>query len=226
MQFVLKRLSDAHRSGAALILMVLLIVVFGALLWLGIDPMTAFFRDSSAGMPWEDEFRLVRTGEEVAPPGEGQPEILDNLVFRGSIRTRNDDGLITLYLLTDGRIKGNWGGKFRPKPNIMWEVVAADFKGNIDPSKTYIDENGEDPTKLYLIAKGGFLILETNSETDMIRKATGNIYITGWLDDEYKAVGKLFVTSDKKNYWEYDWQSAAEEALMIPDSRRSLPGLF
>jgi len=219
----LKRMSRVNRSGAALILMLLVVVVIGVLIWL--RPMT-LMRSSTKGMPWDEERRLVRHDEDVEPPKEEQPEILENLVFRGLIETELDEGGITLYFLTDGRIKGVWGGTYKPEPEITWEVTGSRFKGNIDPTKIYRDEDGEDPSKLYFIAKGGFLILETNSKTDRIKTATGSIYVTGWLDNEYKAVGKVTITSDKETYWEYLWQAKAEKALMVPDFGRPLPGLF
>ncbi|MCJ7778076.1 MAG: hypothetical protein MUP16_07175 [Sedimentisphaerales bacterium] len=220
----LRGLSHSERSGAILIIMVLLIVVLCTLIWL--DPM-ALMSNSGSGMPWNEERRLVRPDEEVKQPKEGQPKILDNLFFAGQIVEDNEvKGGVELYILTDGRIKGMWGGIYKPKPEITWEVTGSRFRGNIDPSKIYSDKDGEDPRKLYFIAKGKFLILETNSETGKIKTATGAIYVTGWLDNEYSAVGKVTITSDKKNYTEYFWQGKGKKALMIPDFGPSLPGLF
>ena len=220
----LGRMSHYERRGAILIIMVLLIVVFGALIWL--DPM-ALIHGSGSGMPWNEEFRIVRPGGEVKQPKEGQPKILDNLCFEGRIVEDNEvKGGVGLYFLTDGRIKGIWAGTYKPEPEITWEVVGSRFKGNIDPSKIYSDEDGEDPRKLYFIAKGRFLILETNSKTDKIKTAKGAIYVTGWLDNEYYVVGKVTITSDKKTYWEYGWQGKGKKTLMVPDFAPSLPGLF
>jgi len=220
----LRRISVANRSGAVLIIMVLLIVVFGALIWL--DPMALIHR-SGSGMPWNEEFRIVRPDEEVKQPSEGQPKILDNLVFEGQIVEDNEvKGGVSLFILTDGRIKGVWEGTYKPEPDITWEVTGSRFKGNIDPTKIYRDEDGEDLSKLYFIAKGGFLILETNLKTDRIKTATGAIYVTGWLDNEYYAAGKVTITSDKKTYWEYYWQGKGTNTLMVPDFGPSLPGLF
>jgi hypothetical protein len=220
----LRGLSHSERSGAILIIMVLLIVVLCTLIWL--DPM-ALMSNSGSGMPWNEEHRLVRPDEEVQRPKEGQPKILDNLFFAGQIVEDNDvKGGVSLYILTDGRIKGVWEGVYKPKPEITWEVTGSRFRGNIDPSKIYSDKDGEDPRRLYFIGKGRFLILETNSKTDRIRNASGRIYVTGWLDNEYSAVGKVTITSDKKTYTEYFWQGRGEKALMVPDFGPSLPGLF
>jgi hypothetical protein len=220
----LRVLGGTERRGAVLLIMLLLIVVFGALIWL--DPMS-LIHGSGTGMPWNEERRLVPPGEKVKQPNEGQPKILDNLVFEGPIVEADEvKGGVGLFILTDGRIKGVWGGTYKPEPDIIWEVQGAKFKGNIDPTKIYSDESGKDPSKLYFIAKGGFLILETNSKTDMIKTASGSIYVTGWLDNDYKAVGKVTITSNKKTYWEYYWQSKGKKTAMVPEFGPSLPGLF
>jgi hypothetical protein len=220
----LRGMLRTERKGVALIIMVLLIIVFCALIWL--DPM-ALIHGEGSGMPWGEEYRLVRSGEEVEPPGEGQPEISDNLAFNGSILEEKEvKGKVEIYISTDGRVTGVWGGIYKPEPNIIWEVAGSRFKGNIDPSKIYIDESGEDTRRLYFIAKGKSLILVTNSETDRIKTASSAIYVTGWLDNDYNAVGKVTITSDKKTYWEYPWQAKAEKTMMIPDFGRPLPGLY
>jgi hypothetical protein len=208
-------ISQSQRSGAALLIMVLLIVVLCTIIWL--DPM-ALMRGKGSGMPWNEESRIVQQDKEVLPPGQQQPAITDNLGFKAGIAedTEGQRG-INLYILTDGRIKGVWGGTYKPKPEIMWEVVGAQFEGNIDPSKIYSSEGSEDPTKLYFIGVGRFLIMETNSENNRVRKVSGKLYVTGWLDSEYKAVGKIIITSDKKSYVEYSWQGEGVKTPVVPE---------
>ncbi len=217
----LKGVSGTDRKGYILILMVLIVCIIGAFIWL--DPM-ALIPGSGSGMPWNGERRLVPFGEKVKQPKEGQPKILDNLGFDGRITEGNEvKGGVEMFILTDGRIKGIWDGKYNPEPSITWEVVGSRFRGNIDPTKIYRDKDGEDPRKLYFIAKGESLIMVTDSKTDKIKTATGLIYVTGWLDNEYNAVGKVTITSDKKNYWEYNWQSTGEKMQTVPDFAPPLP---
>lgn len=217
---VTRQISHTERYGAALIIMVLLIVVFCTIIWL--DPM-ALMRGSGGDMPWNEEKRLVKADEEVKQPGQEQPEISDNMVFTAeATQDGTARGKIQLFILTDGRIKGGWGGEYKPSPEITWEVVKAGFEGNIDPSKIYGDETGEDPTKLYFITRGRFIILETNSQTHIVRTRKGRIYVTGWLDREYKAVGKIIITSDKKSYREYLWQGEGMKVGIIPDFGKSI----
>jgi hypothetical protein len=217
----LKGVRGTERRGYILILMVLIVCIIGAFIWL--DPMV-LMPGSGSGMPWNEERRIVRSGATVKQPKEGQPKILDNLGFDGRIMEDKEvKGGVGLFILTDGRIKGIWEGKYNPESNITWEVVGSRFKGNIDPTKIYSDKDGEDPNKLYFIAKGESLIMVTDSKTDKIKTATGLIYVTGWLDNEYNAVGKITITSDKKTYWEYYWQSNGEKVEKVPDFGPPLP---
>lgn len=211
----LRQLLHTKRNGVALLIMVLLIVVFCTIIWL--DPF-ALIKGSDGDMPWNEEGRLVRPGETIKPPKEEQPEIFDNILFAAETM-QNDEkvGMVEIYVLTDGRVRGRWISAYKPKPGIMWEVVMADFKGNIDPSKVYSGESGEDRSKLYFITRGNFLILETNSGSGIVRNLKGKIYVTGWLDREYVANGNVVITSDKKSYESYGWQGIGEKALLLPD---------
>jgi hypothetical protein len=217
----LKGVWGVERRGYVLILMVLIAFLIGAIIWL--DPM-ALIRKSGSGMPWNEERRLVRPDGDVKQPKEGQPKILENLGFDGRITEGGEvKGGVEMYLSTDGRIKGVWGGTYKPEPNITWEVVGSRFKGNIDPTKVYSDKDGEDPRKLYFIAKGESLIMVTDSKTDKIKTATGLVYVTGWLDNGYNAVGKVTITSDKETYWEYYWQSKGVKMEGSPEFAPPLP---
>lgn len=219
----LRGVSGSERRGYILILMVLIVFIIGALIWL--DP-TALFHGSGSGMPWNEEHRLVPASEKVKQPNERQPVISDNLGFAGAIAENGEvKGGVSMFISTDGRIKGVWGGKYNPEPDITWEVVESRFKGNIDPTKVYSDKDGEDPKKLYFIAKGDSLILVTNSKTDKIKTANGAIYVTGWLDNKYNASGIVTITSNKKDYWEYYWESEGVKVLAVPDFGPSLKSL-
>lgn len=85
----------------------------------------------------------------------------------------------------------------------------ADFKGNIDASKIYSDESGEDFSLLYFIAKGKFVILKSNTETNKTRDIKGSIYITGWLDTEYNATGEIIITVNKREFEVFSWSAKA-----------------
>jgi hypothetical protein len=92
----------------------------------------------------------------------------------------------------------------------MHYIINANFKGNIDPSKIYSDEDGEDPSKLYFITRGKYLTLETNYETNKVRKINGQIYVVGWLTSEFTAFGQIHMTPNKKTQRIYKWAAVGK----------------
>jgi len=49
------------------------------------------------------------------------------------------------------------------------------------------------------------LIVETDEKKN-VRKAVGEIYVTGWIDSQYKVTGELPITSNKRTFEKYLWQ--------------------
>jgi len=206
---------EGNRCGIVLLAMLLIIVVIGVLVWF--DPF-ALSGSSDPEMPWNQLNRIVKRGEEVPAPSAEQASITRALVFEAEAKQESAKrGKISMALRADGRIKGGWGGDYEPRPNVHWQVMGSEFTGNIDPSKIYKDNYGEDRSQLYFITKGKFIILETNSETRKVRSVKGHIYVTGWLDTEYNATGEIIITSDKKSYKTFSWQAEGKEGLTMFD---------
>lgn len=206
---------QTSRPAFVVLLVLLVIVVVCALIWL--DP-SALFNRSDPELPWNEEFRIVKSDKDVPPPSEQQPQLTSFLEYNAEAQQQGKPrGQIGLLIHPDGRIKGGWGGEYKPQPEVTHEIFAGQFKGNIDPSKIYHDADGEDPTKLYFITKGRFLILETNWENNKVRKVAGRIYVTGWLDTEYNAAGKITITSDKRSFETFSWRGKGTERKMIFD---------
>jgi len=123
-------------------------------------------------------------------------------------------GQILMAIHPDGTVKGGWSADYDAiSPRIHYLVMKGDFKGNTDPSKMYGDKEGEDPSKLYFITKGKFLILETNFETNKVRKIVGNIYVVGWLSPDLSAFGRVHVTPDQKTQKIYEWKAVPEKRM-------------
>jgi len=199
------------RSGAVLLLMLLIIVVVGMLVWL--DP-TALFHDKDETLPWNQEYRLVKRGEDAELiPSEEQPQLDKSLEFRFTVLEEgNKRGGIDLIIYDNGRVKGNWSGDYRVDDNTTRVIMLAPFNGNIDPTNVYSDENGEDLSKLYFMSKGNFMILENRSEVRDVQ-VNGLIYVTGWLDTDNHAFGEITITSDKKYFERYAWQGDGYEKM-------------
>jgi len=207
-----------NRGGYIGLLMLLIVVVVGMLIYFysmggSIDkPPTAEQLANPDEYPWIEQNRLWKEGAEAeyAPSAEqanisGGVEILADVkeghYARGSVR---------LAIAPDGFIKGGWVADYGTvSPRIDYTVMKGDFKGNIDPSKIYSDENGQDPSLLFVICRGMFLILESNMETNEVRKVTGYIYVVGWIEPDLSAFGRIHITSDKQTQQVFDWEGKA-----------------
>ena len=212
----LQRRGQRNRPGYALLLMLLLAVVIGMVIYYfalspSIDRETARKQKQSPDKyPWVEEFRLRKRGEEAKQrPSAKQPNIRGTFRLGAEVRQEGKDrGTIQMLINPDGTVEGTWRADYSTRaPRIDYTVMNAKFKGNTDPSKIYSDENGEDLSKLYIITKGNFLILETDFETGKVRNLVGYIYVTGWIGPDYKAFGQLHITSDKINQTIFQWST-------------------
>jgi len=211
-----------NTSGAVLLIMVLLIVVLGVLFWF--DPFI-LFSEKDPNLPWNQMDRIVKRSEKVPAPSKDQPSITKPLEFKADAKIGDEKrGKIVMVLGTDGRIEGGWTGEFYPRSNVHYQLMGCEFEGNIDPSKIYEDQTGQDTSKLSFITKGWFIILETDYDTGKVRKVQGYIYLTGWLDNEYNAQADVTVTSDKKSYKTFSWRAKGQDASDALDFFKRLKG--
>lgn len=149
----------------------------------------------------------------VGTVSEFQPQITKPLfVAAKTWQQDKEQGKITVYLLPEGKVKGGWSGAFHINKDIDYQVIMCDFKGLYDPKAVFCDEQGEDPTKLFFIAKGHYMILETNDKTGKVRNIVGDAYARGWVGTDYFVEGELIITPDNKNFLRYIWQGEAIEA--------------
>ncbi|MBN2456794.1 MAG: hypothetical protein JXB29_09730 [Sedimentisphaerales bacterium] len=191
--------NQRNHKGFALLIMLLLVVVLGALVWL--DPF-AFSGSKGKDLPWNQVKRIVPDDKTVPSPTEQQPKFTTYMGIGAKCKENEQNrGTLEILINPQGRVRGTWSADYWPKPNLRYEVVNSRFKGNIDPARLYKDEDSEEASKLYIISRGNFLILETKK--GQMRTAKGRIYVTGWVDDEYNITGKVTITSDKKTYYEY-----------------------
>lgn len=201
----LQRRPQTNRPGFAVLLMLLIIVVICTLIWL--DP-SALFSRSDPELPWNQKFRILKSDQEPQTPSKKQPDVTRGILFEADAKQQDEPrGKIRLVIQPNGKVKGSWVAEYNPSPKLNYLVMGASFKGNIDPSKVYSDENGEDPSKLYFITKGRFIILETRLESNRVRSVKGRIYVTGWVDPGYNATGEIIITSDKRSFQAFDWKA-------------------
>ena len=225
MQFAhLQRQPQANRPGLVLLMMLLLVIVLGVIVYFfGIYPedrKTRRIQEQSPDQyPWVEEWRIKHLelrkprDHEERELSDEQPHITETIVFKTRVWQQGEEqGQIYFVINPDGTVKGEWGADYETiSPRVHCAVINAGFKGNIDPSKIYSDEEREDRSRLYIITKGKYLTLETNYETNKVRKINGNIYMVGWLSPDLSAFGQVHITPDKKTQKIYEWAAAGEK---------------
>lgn len=113
-----------------------------------------------------------------------------------------------IMIAPDGSIEGGWSGQYYKKPKINFDIMSGGFEGKICPGMVYRDEKGDDPTKLYFIAKGKFLIAETDFDKNTLFHRSGDVYVRGCLNRDHSATGTVTITSDEKISEEFEWKAA------------------
>lgn len=168
--------------------------------------------------PWK-EWRLRETSTKPPQePSEEQPNIIGVLRFDTNARFQDEPrGEITLSIFPDGSVAGRWYGQYYKKKKINFDIFSADFEGKTYPRKIYLDEDGEDPSKLYFITKGKFVIQESNFEKGGLKHRAGDIYVTGWLNTDKTAMGEITITSNEKYSETFDWKASRPEKSTIFD---------
>ena len=206
------------RSGYALLLGLVIVVAIGMLIYYMnmYGPVREIGKgESNIEPPWRQwhkmQVRLHRwaVGEHRAE----QPQLSEPLEVEAEcLQDGENRGQIGMVILADGTVEGGWGGEFFINRDVEFQVMSCEFEGSIDPEHVYSDENGEDLSRLFFIAKGHFVILESNNDTGRTRSLTGDAYVRGWLDVDNWVEGEIILTSDKRSFYRYIWQGQRVEA--------------
>lgn len=219
-------LPQMNRSGLVLLMLLLLVIVLGVLVYFfRIYPedgeLKGIQEKSPEKYPWVEEWRIKHLGlrkprgHEERGLTDEHPDITETLRFSPEVRQEGESfGQMLLFILPDGTVSGGWGGDFDAATRMNY-VIKSSFKGNIDPSKTYTDEDGEDPSKLYFITRGKYSELETNFKTSKVRHIMGRIYVVGWLSPELTAFGRIHMTPDKKTQKIFEWSGEGKPGTVF-----------
>ena len=198
------------RSGSALVLFLVFVgLVIAVILAQGVKKKAAKDPDTCFDLePWT-EWRLRKSNAKaLEEPSKEQPDITDGVRYDPDVNYQDERrGEINLVIHPDGTVSGAWHGYYHKEPKLNFDIQGGDFEGYVCPLKLYQDENGEDPSKLYFIAKGSFLIHEYGSKNNKYHISMGNLYVTGWIEADYTGHGKLVITSDEKYSETYDWKA-------------------
>lgn len=234
---------NAYRAGQRnrrgfLLLMVLIclaiILVLYSIMWSGLfrDSRPPFVRpprraDPNA-LPWEEDFLLtsgalqgygLQAETKIRPE---QPKITKTMEYKTQVHQDGQPrGELEFRIRPDGGIRGSWSADYKTSaPDMQYSGFLGEsmnFEGNAAPSKIFQDEQGQDPSKLYIITRGILMLDEHNLKNNKQRTIRGHLYVTGWLDREYNASGKLTITSGgfageaPEWFQTFDWQASGPD---------------
>ena len=165
---------------------------------------SSLFSNSDPSLPWNEEGRVLsRDRTSQFHLSEYQPKLTKVLRYKAQVEQGGQPrGEINVLIYPDGAVKGVWNGEYDGLNDVHCLILAASFTGNIDPSKRFVKS---DPSKLYFLTVGTSTLMETNLSTNRDRGINGFVYVRGWLDPNYTAVGELVITRDKKTFETFSW---------------------
>ena len=165
--------------------------------------------DTAMGLaPWT-EWRLRRQSQKPAVQvSDKQAKITTLLKYDANVElteTREPRGEIEMGITPDGAVYGAWGGTYYDSKKDNFDG-GGKFEGKIYPGKIYRDEKGEDPSKLFFLAKGRYSIIQTITENNKVRVLAGDMYVSGWLNPDFSIASDITLTSDEKYSQVFHWQ--------------------
>ncbi len=177
-----------------------LVCMISAILFFFVPNFVGFICFRNPQLPWNEESRIL-------PPDRipyknlsiDQPK-LDEVLHYKTIPTLEGlpCGNLNFFISPEGKVKGLWNGEYDTSDDVHYTILAASFAGNIDASKSFVEGNRHDPSKLYFITKGAITMLKSSAFGNY--GLNGLIYFRGWLDPNYTVAGELFVTQNMKSY--------------------------
>ncbi|MEN6385719.1 MAG: hypothetical protein ABFD79_11050 [Phycisphaerales bacterium] len=204
-------------QGSALIAILAVIVIVAMIYMIDLSAIFGPIDKNRAyeERPWFEEQRLVSTFPVKQTGKGGKALILTQTILSAPVQRKNAErGKIEIAIEPNGLAKGHWQCSYQHTEDKSSYNITADFKGNIDPAKTYNDPNGSNKKLLYFITKGRYHQLKTDADGKQW-PVEAPVYVVGWIDKDHSARGKIFLMSndDPESHGnaEYDWQTTAKK---------------
>jgi len=168
---------------------------------------SSLFSNSDPSLPWNEQASILPPGKTPQfKLSEDHPSLTGNLRYKAQVEQDGQPrGNINVLIYPDGTVKGVWNGEYDRADDTHCLIMAASFKGNIDPTRKFVENGIEDPSKLYFITAGAYNVLETVPSTGKSRDVSGFAYLRGWLNSNYTVVGELVITQNKKTFETFSW---------------------
>ncbi len=194
-------LASKHKGNTAITVIVLVLLVVCAV-WV-INSMTKDPSGPVEQCPWVEVDRIVNDISEINLPQSPQISLDEERRISHKITSEDgqDRGRLSITIDPDGLVVATWKASY--KEGSYEKDFTATCEGNIDAEKIYENENGDDPSKLFFITKGKFL-LKAFKQGNAI-PGGGDAYVVGWISPDGTATGTLVLAPDKKNTKIYKW---------------------
>ncbi len=194
-------LASKHKGNTAIKVIILVLLVVCAV-WV-INSMTKDPSGPVEQCPWVEVDRIVNDISEINLPQSPQISLDEERRISHIITSEDgqDRGRLSIEIDPDGLVAATWKATY--KEGIYEKDFTATCEGNIDAEKIYENENGTDPSKLFFITEGTFL-LKAFKHGNAI-PGGGEAYVVGWISPDGTATGTLVLAPNKKNTKIYKW---------------------
>ena len=157
--------------------------------------------------PWLEADGLLNSEQIISMPEAPKPLLNKAVILVADVsRDQKPRGTIRLEFAGNGEVSGTWNCDYE-SGNQHYNYIAK-FNGNIDIEETYTAEDKtEDESKLFFISKGKYIKTTASLSTTMTSSNDGTIYVTGWMNPDHSASGKITITTDETWSAVYTWQS-------------------
>ena len=203
--------ANPSRRGSAILIVLVAVVILMMLYFIDIQAIFGpNLKDRSPKptvRPWLQEDRLVGPEQLIKMPKPPKPTIDEDFTITAPVTSEGADrGEAALEFNTAGEVGGSWHCEY--SNNDRDYRFDADFTGNIDVTQTFSDDSASDESLLYFITKGSYTHQIYSSQAGRTTEEKGIIYVTGWLEDDYTASGKIVIT-DKEHSFSvtFNWQT-------------------
>jgi hypothetical protein len=164
--------------------------------------------------PWKEWQLREKSKKPVLPISEKQAKIPGGVKFDVIARqlgTENSRGELALFISSEGQMGGSWSGSYSNDKKDSFDIQGGRFDGKVYPGKIYQDEKGPDPSKLYFLGKGKFMVHKTAADAKRYNIIGGDIYARGWLNTDLSVAGEIIITSDEKYFETFSFKASRPE---------------
>jgi hypothetical protein len=166
-------------------------------------------RSKPENRPWLEEHRILSSDKIVELPDPPKPVLEETISLEAKVSREGESrGMLMIEIETNGSVSSRWFCEYTQ--GDTYYVYSASSEGNIDVTKTFIEDGKEDLSKLFFITKGTFekTIQKESEPAEKVLTESGTLYVIGYLGTDYTASGQITITTD--NTWSAAYEFAAK----------------